>query len=241
MIVLTGHAGGIGRALALALSNSGHEVLGIDTSSAPELATAELQIDLAQLDNEKAQRQLEDQLGSALAGRTVEGLINNAAWQCVGPASAATAPELLRSFQINAVAPLMLFRALAPALRAAGGIVINITSVHTLATKAGFGAYAASKAALGSLTRTLALEEAASVRVIEVRPGAVATPMLEAGFKGREADRRQLDEFQPAGRIAAPQDFADLIVKLLEADSFSLSGAVLTVDGGIHYRLHDPS
>ena len=216
-------------------------MLGIDRIATDGLVSSEVVFDLETLATEEAQLALQSKLALALDGKDVNALINNAAWQCVTETATLSAAELQRSFQINAIAPLLLFQLLEAPLRAAQGTLINISSVHTVATKAGFGAYAASKAALSSLTRTLALEHASWLKVIELRPGAVATPMLEAGFEGRPADRKALDAHQPRGKVCSAEELAELCVELLSVTGQALTGAVLSLDGGISYRLHDPA
>ncbi|MEM6708324.1 MAG: SDR family oxidoreductase [Pseudomonadota bacterium] len=241
MIVLTGHAGGIGRALAHAFLEAGHSVLGIDRVSNAAVVTDELTLDLITLGTKEGKLILETQLRELLDGRPVEALINNAAWQCVCPIRSLDPEQLTQSFLINAIAPMTIFQLLCEALRASEGTLVNVTSVHTLASKADFGAYASSKAALGSLTRSIALEEGNWLRVIELRLGAVSTPMLEAGFEGEPEKRQLLNDFQPSGRVCKPEELANLIVSLLSDKGIGLHGAVLNLDGGIHYSLRDPA
>ena len=118
---------------------------------------------------------------------------------------------------------------------------MNIGSVHAQATKPGFVSYATSKAALHGLTKALAVDLGGAVRVCAIAPAAIATDMLEAGFEGRASEREQLDAFHPAGRIGKPQEVAKVVAFLLQREMAFLTGSILTLDGGILSRLHDPS
>jgi NAD(P)-dependent dehydrogenase (short-subunit alcohol dehydrogenase family) len=118
--------------------------------------------------------------------------------------------------------------------------VVNIASVHAQLTKPGFAAYATSKSALVGLTRSLAVDLEGVVRVNCISPGATGTPMLVAGFEGREEALSQLGQCHPLGRIAAPEEVARVAVFLASDDASFIDGAVLDVDGGIGARLHDP-
>jgi pteridine reductase len=127
---------------------------------------------------------------------------------------------------VNARAPLLLVRALAPLLRESGGSVVNIADAGGgLVPWAGYAAYAASKAALVRLTECLALELAPAVRVNAVAPGTVLWP--EAYGAGR---RRALTRRIPLRRTGSPADVAEA-VRYLAGASF-VTGAVLPVDGG---------
>lgn len=127
---------------------------------------------------------------------------------------------------LNARAPLLLARALAPLLRRSRGAIVNVADVGgALVPWAGYAAYCASKAALASLTETLALELAPRVRVNAVAPGTVLWP---ADYP--EAERRRLAARIPLGRAGRPEDVAQAIRYLAEAPF--VTGAILPVDGG---------
>jgi pteridine reductase len=128
--------------------------------------------------------------------------------------------------QVNARAPLLLARALAPLLRRSKGSIVNIADIGGgLVPWDGYAAYAASKAALVRLTQCLALELAPSVRVNAVAPGAVLWPESYPARRRRELTRRI-----PLRRTGTPADVAEA-VRYLASASF-VTGAVLPVDGG---------
>jgi NAD(P)-dependent dehydrogenase (short-subunit alcohol dehydrogenase family) len=143
-----------------------------------------------------------------------------------------------RAAHVTAVAAL-------PLLRAAKGSVVNVASIHALATSPGMSAYAASKGALVALTRSLALEFAAEgVRVNAVLPGATDTPMLQAGLQRGEVfgsaatAASQLAKRHPLGRIGHPDEVARAIYFMAD-DKWSsfVTGTTLLVDGGAFARL----
>jgi NAD(P)-dependent dehydrogenase (short-subunit alcohol dehydrogenase family) len=117
-----------------------------------------------------------------------------------------------------------------------GGRIINISSVHSQATMPGFSVYAASKGAINSLTRALALELAAhGITVNAVAPGAIEVerfinnPLYDPGALAKEI---------PAGRVGKPEDVSGIVAFLCSDDAAWLTGQVITVDGGTLTRLY---
>jgi NAD(P)-dependent dehydrogenase (short-subunit alcohol dehydrogenase family) len=139
------------------------------------------------------------------------------------------------------VAPLHLAQALLSDLEAAVGSVVNIASIHAVATKPGFVCYATSKAALVGLTRAMAVDLGPRIRVNALLPAAVDTPMLRESFSGSETALGELGRMHPAGRIARPEEVARAAVFLASDQASFMTGAAVHVDGGIAGRLHDPS
>lgn len=168
-------------------------------------------------------------------------LINNAAIQRLAPVAALTLTDWSRTLQVNVLAPFLLSQSLTPLLSVARGCILNVTSIHAQLTKPGFAAYASSKAALEGLTRALAVELAPHVRVNAIRPAALSTPMLEAGFTSHPEARAALDDHHPAGRIGTPLELARLALWLAADAPPFLTGAVIGLDGAIGSRLHDPA
>ena len=124
-----------------------------------------------------------------------------------------------------------------PALRQAQGNVVNIASYVGLVGFAGSCAYAAAKAALVNLTRTLALDHARDgVRANCVCPGSVDTDMIHEAWRAfgdYAAAQRLWAGKHPLGRIATPAEVANAILYLASADASFITGVALPVDGGI--------
>jgi NAD(P)-dependent dehydrogenase (short-subunit alcohol dehydrogenase family) len=249
-VLITGAAGGIGRALCAEFAAAGWQVLATDlpdalpTSSGAPGPVTWLPLDLSEFVRDPDTRSrfaaaVHRHLENAAAPASLSCLVNNAALQRLGATAEVTADDWARSLDVNLVAPFLLAQTFLPELEAARGSVVNVASIHAQLTKPGFVVYATTKAALAGLTRALAVDLGPQVRVNAVCPAAISTPMLEAGFAGRPATRRQLDEFHPAGRIGEPAEVAAVIRWLAESPGF-LTGTCVGLDGALAARLHDP-
>ena len=170
-----------------------------------------------------------DQLGA------VDILVNNAALFAVLPVIEADADEAARFFAVNAIAPLNAARAFARWAidHKRGGAIVNISSIAAGRPAQGIGLYSASKAALDSLTRSMAVEWAArGLRVNAVAPGHVATEGVLRDFKTGRLDENAVLARIPAGRIADGDDVAGAVLFLCGDRARHILGQVLTVDGG---------
>jgi NAD(P)-dependent dehydrogenase (short-subunit alcohol dehydrogenase family) len=243
--LVTGAAGGIGTAIVAALETSGWTVAATDVTvtigtsangagggedGAPSGRAVDVVADLA---SRAACAELIERVLAA-HGR-LDLLVNNAATMTLVEPTPATMDLWWRDFQVNLSAPLWLAQAALPALREARGQVINMCSVAALHGEPGFSAYAASKASLLGLTRSLARELAPGVRVNAVAPGPTDTPQL-----GRDAEYQglTLPELHalyagqmPIGRLVAPGEVAASVAFL--ADSAAFTGECIQVNGGI--------
>ena len=251
-IIITGAAGGVGVGLVQVFSAAGYRVVATDAVPLPRgiHAAAFVLADLARLTSEldEAARIIAD-LRRELAGCPLAALINNAAVQSLGVLDPANArpglpPLSLEQWRetlaVNLLAPYALVREFLPELSQARGCVLNIGSIHSRLTKTGFTAYAASKAALASLTRSLAMELGGRVRVNALEPAAIETPMLRAGFADDPVGLVNLKAFHPSGDIGSPEELGRLARLVVEASEGFWNGAIIPFDGGISGVLHDP-
>jgi NAD(P)-dependent dehydrogenase (short-subunit alcohol dehydrogenase family) len=121
--------------------------------------------------------------------------------------------------------------------RSEGAVVVNVSSVHALATSAGVGPYAASKGAVLALTRSMAIDLAAfGIRVVAVLPGAIDTPMLEeqAAREGRSLEELGFSrDPRVPGRVLDVHEVAEVIAFLASDAASGMTGAAVTVDGGL--------
>jgi NAD(P)-dependent dehydrogenase (short-subunit alcohol dehydrogenase family) len=133
-----------------------------------------------------------------------------------------------------------------PLLKKSAGAIVNVSSVHAVATSVGIAAYAASKGALLALTRAMALEFGPEgVRANAILPGAVDTPMLHAGLaRGQSSGDttaqlvRGLGKKHVMGRVGKPAEIGQTILFLADSDRSSfMTGQALIVDGGATARL----
>jgi NAD(P)-dependent dehydrogenase (short-subunit alcohol dehydrogenase family) len=241
--VVTGAAGGIGTAICERLAQAGIAVLGIDLRQPPPSTRLDhfLLADLDAVANSESEADATIlAIARWLSGRPLGLLVNNAAVQCLGPVAALDRSLWRRSLNVNLLAPFFLIQALLAQLKAARGCVVNISSVHAKATKPQFVAYATTKAALSGMTRALAVDLGRDVAVYGIEPAAVQTEMLLQGFADSPQSLSRLADCHPSGRIATPQDVAELVYFLFTARIAGLQGSAIELGGGISGRLHDP-
>ena len=246
--VVTGAAGGIGRAVALALATAGARVLAADLQHEGAQETADLvrqasgealatSADVSRADDVAS---LAQQAVQAWGG--IDILINNAAWQ--GPVAALADyddEQFDRVMAINVRGVYLGLKHVLPIMVAQGrGAVVNTGSLGSFVGTRHLAPYTASKHAVLGLTRAAALEVARKgVRVNAVCPGPVDTPMLQAieaeQAPGRaEALRQQRAATIPDGRYASPQEVAHLMVYLVSDLSSHITGQGLQINGGSH-------
>lgn len=221
--LVTGAGIRVGRAIAEALANAGWRVAAHYQSHRPSRRFSAFQADLQEPGGP-------GELAAAFRAEfdRLDLLVNNAGVFGAAPLEETDAAFFDSQMTVNARAPLLLTRALAPLLARARGSVVNVADIGGgLVAWRGFSAYAASKAALVRITQCLALELAPKVRVNAVAPGTVLWP---EGFPA--ATRRELTHRIPLQRIGTPGDVAKGVLYL--ADAPYVTGAVLPIDGGRH-------
>ncbi|TDB91771.1 SDR family oxidoreductase, partial [Micromonospora fluostatini] len=238
VVVVTGAGTGIGRATARGFGRDGARVVAVGRRDAPLAATAAghplvtpLVADVTAVDGpDRIVRYALDRFGR------LDVLVNNAGVAGATPLDALPADQVDRQVATNLVAPVRLAGAALPALTAARGVLVNVTTAVGQRGWPGSSVYAATKAALDSLTRSWAVELAArGVRVVAVAPGAVDTPIGEhQGLTPQQRDglRRWQLAHTPAGRIGRPEEVAWAIRQLCAPEAAFVTGVVLPVDGG---------
>jgi NAD(P)-dependent dehydrogenase (short-subunit alcohol dehydrogenase family) len=230
--LVTGAAGGIGREIVGALVAAGWTVAGTDLPDAGEVACAHLMIPADLRDRDACRRVVDAVL--ARFGR-LDLLVNNAATMTVVEPTVETMPLWWRDIEVNLTAPLWLTQAAAAPLRESAGQVVNLSSISALRGEPGFSAYAASKAGLLGMTRSLARELAPAIRVNAIAPGPTETEQLnrDAEFHGVGLDElhRVYTAGMPTGRLVQPAEVADVVVFLAGASSFT--GECVQINGGM--------
>lgn len=242
--LITGAAGGIGRTLVTSFREAGYRVVAADRNDQPEgmLCDRYVNVDLEQfVVDEPYAASVISEIRSEIDSGALHALVNNAAIQILGGTASLTRSDWRTTLDVNLIAPFLLTQAFLPELERARGAVVNISSIHATLTKVGFVAYATSKAALSGMTRALAIDLGARVKVNAIEPAAIDTDMLRAGFCGNEAAFRELEAAHPCGSIGDPESVSRLALMLADAESHFLHGACIEVSGGIGARLHDPA
>jgi len=238
--LITGAAGSIGSALVVAFEAAGWDVVSSDRQP---LARAHHVVgDIANCTGDDANAAgalLIAQLRQASQGRAT-AIIHNAAHQVVKPSTELSAQDWSQTLNVNLLAPFWLTMAFRDELARNNGSMLAISSIHERLTKPGFVAYATSKAALSGMVRAMAVELGAEIRCNALCPAAINTPMLRAGFEGRAAAYRALEQHHPVGRVGMPAEVAAAAVFMCSDAAGFMSGACLDLSGGIGARLHDP-
>jgi NAD(P)-dependent dehydrogenase (short-subunit alcohol dehydrogenase family) len=237
--LVTGASGALGAAAAAAFADEGWDVIGVDRVAPTSGEWRDFLV------ADLAEPGVADRVQAIVEPGPLDALVNNAALQVNRPLVETSDDDWRAVMGVNLDAAFRLIRVLHPALRATRGSVVNVASVHALATSANVAAYAISKAALAGLTRTAAVELAADgIRCNAVLPGAVVTPMLRAGLdrrthpEGAAGNLRALVDRTPLGFVAEPAQIAPSIVFLADAErSPYTTGQLLVVDGGVLARL----
>jgi len=235
-VLITGSSRGIGLATAQLFGENGWRVIGVDRTDGRTHADLFIRADLAYAD---AVNSIKIFFKKNKIER-LDGLVNNAALQTVKSFENITRAEWQQSFTVNASAPFFLSQALLPELRKARGSIVNVASIHARLTKRYFSLYAATKGALVTLTKALAIELAPLVRVNAILPAATETPMLKDGFKNNKKGYKQLGNCHPLQRIAKPKEVAELIYFLAADRAGFITGSTFPIDGGIGACLLDP-
>ena len=244
-MLITGAAGGIGRATVKLFADKGWRVIGVDRATFGEPFPDNglfIQSDISIGEN------LESIFSQARAfTETLHALVNNAALQIAKPILETTVEEWDSVMASNLRSVFLGIKLAHPLLKAAGGgAIVNVSSVHAVATSADIAAYAASKGGLLALTRAVAIEFAPdNIRANAILPGAVDTPMLRAGLSrghvsGDDIVARldNLARKTVSGRIGTSEEIAHAIYFLAdETQSSYMTGQALIVDGGATARL----
>jgi NAD(P)-dependent dehydrogenase (short-subunit alcohol dehydrogenase family) len=237
VIAVTGASRGIGAAIAIELARRGFTVacltrkgVGPETASVPEDAVLRFVNRACDVTNEESVRTA---LANIAAGGGIHGLVNNAGIHLDAPSHSLATEVYEKVMATNATAVFTASREIYPhLLKSGGGLIVNIGSFYDRIGVKRNLAYCASKAAVGAMTRCLAVEWAAKgIRVVDVAPGYIETDLnREALTQGPL--REFLAKRIPGGKSGTTADVARLVAALFSEDLPFLTGETIYLDGG---------
>jgi NAD(P)-dependent dehydrogenase (short-subunit alcohol dehydrogenase family) len=240
--IVTGGSAGIGRAVARAFAAAGANVViaarnreaagrsaeAIQRETGGRVIAAPTDVGVPA----ECVRLIDD---AVAAFGSVDVLVNNAALFRLIPLADVAPEDAARFLGVNFNGPLFCSQALArwAIANKRMAAIVNISSISAARPAPGCGLYSASKAALDSMTKSMALEWAGKgIRVNGVAPGHVLTEGVEADFAAGRLDRAAMMQRIPAGRVADVADVAEAVLFLASERARHIVGATLTIDGG---------
>jgi len=225
-IIVTGASRGIGAEIAADLVRRGFDVAALSRSGAA-VAGRGYACDVTD------ENSLKSTIAAVAAGGPVIGLVNNAGAHRATPSHLLSVKELDGTMALNLTAVMVACREVYPHLQAAGGgTIVNIGSFFDKLGVAENIAYCTSKAAVGALTRCLAVEWAKdNIAVVDVAPGYVETD-LNRDFLARDKVRAWMQRRVPVGRAGMADEVARLVGAIFSENIKYLTGETIYLDGG---------
>ena len=239
-MLITGAAGGVGRATVNVFHEHGWNVIGVDRNDFGNNFPKNGLFIKADISDPKDLEKIYD--NAKLFSSVLDAVVNNAAVQIAKPLLETSVDEWDAVMASNLRSPFLGAKLAYPLLKRSGsGAIVNVSSVHAVATSRDIAAYAASKGGLLALTRAMAIEFAQdNIRVNAILPGAVDTPMLRAGLnRGHVSGGTVSDKLESLarrtvnGRVGTAAEIAHCIYFLADnSQSSYMTGQAMIVDGG---------
>jgi len=212
--LVTGVSGGIGKSIKQSLMNEQIEVISPSRS----------ELDLSSFES----------INNFLTNlsKPIDILVNNAGILKVGKHNELSSSDFQEILQVNVIAPFVLMSKLSDSMKENKfGRIVNISSIWSQVSREGRSIYSASKAAVDSLTRSLALELSSyNILVNSVAPGYVNTELIKKNNSQTELD--YIKKNIPLGRFAETSEIANLVTFLCSEKNSYITGQVITIDGG---------
>lgn len=248
VVIVTGGAKGIGRAISLSFAREGATVLSadVDVKAGEQIAqdaqalSGKLVFVNADVSQSAACKKLVDQAVADFGGLDI--LCNNVGIQPTSsylPAHEVPEEVWDRIINVNLKSRFLMSKYAVPEMKKrGGGVIINTASVQGLQSALGVAPYAASKGGDLSLTRQLALEYAKdNIRVLAINPGTIDTPLVAEAAAASGVPTEELQKTwaaaHPLGRIGQPQEIANVVLFLASPAASFMTGEYVNVDGGM--------
>lgn len=236
--LITGGTSGIGLAVAKLFADSGYRVIVTGRNEARGASAVRaigkdavyIPCDVRRADDCARLGKIVEETFGALGV-----LVNSAGIYHEKSIDATTEEEWTDVIDTNVKGTYFVTKAVLNSLRIAGGSIVNVSSDAGVNGNSFCSAYCASKGAITTMTKALALELAPSIRVNCICPADVDTPLTQAQLPAENKDqaRREMESLYPLGRIARPEEIAEVICFLASERASFVTGAVWLVDGGL--------
>ena len=212
-VLITGGSRGIGQQIAAVMKERGYEVV---LPGRQEL-------------NLESVESIDKYFSSE---RNIDILVNNAGINFISPLPEIAVPQWSQMLSVNLTAPMRLIQKVVPHMKKQGwGRILNISSIFSNITREGRASYSASKSGLNGLTRTAAVELGKyGILVNAVCPGYVETQLTHQN--NSLADIERIVKTIPLGRMAQPEEIAELAEFLCSTRNSYITGQMITADGG---------
>ena len=231
--VVTGGSSGIGKAIAEVLKRQGAEVFILDldeNKSHKKIGINTVISDVTKL----------DELISSVRAlpNVIDILVNNAGIGFVGNIEQTEERDFDRLYQVNVKGVFNCIKAIIPRMKNRGGVIVNMSSIVSYVAVKDRLAYTSTKGAVSAMTNAVAKDYLSyGIRCNSVSPARVHTPFvedyLEKNYPGKEKEMfKSLSKTQPIGRMAKPQEVADLVLYLCSDEASFITGSDFPIDGG---------
>lgn len=242
-ILITGGAQGIGRGIAQRFRRGGWRVVLVDCDAEAleetqaELGSPEEVLTIvgdaaAEPDVRRAGERVRADIGR------LDALVNNAGTSSNRPLAELTLEQWNRVLAVNLTSGFLWSRELAPLLREARGVIVNIASTRALQSEANTEAYSASKGGVVALSHALAASLGPAIRVNCICPGWIDTAAWQKRARRKAAVLSEADHAQhPCGRVGTPADVAAMVWYLAAEEPGFVTGAQFVIDGGMTHKM----
>lgn len=231
-VFITGVNGGIGRACAEHFKSEGYKVIGTDLVNKANGSVDKFYD--GQITDESMWEKVARDFDSS--GDSLDSLINIAGRNYFSEISQANLDEWRDMFNVNIVGMVASIKHLSKYLKKAReSTIVNMSSISGYIGSHGYAAYCATKGAVDSLTKSLALELAPEIRVNAIAPGWIETPFTVAGLELADDPalyRKNVEQMHALNRVGEPSEIARTIFFLASAQSSFMTGSVVICDGG---------
>ena len=231
--VVTGGSSGIGKAITETLKDQGAEVFIVDLNENPSHKKAGIHTILADITQADVLKNSFEPLSN-----NIDILVNNAGIGFVGNIEQTDDEDFDRLYNVNVKGVFNCIKAILPKMKKQGGVIVNMASIVSHVAVKDRLAYTMTKGAVLAMTNSIAKDYLADgIRCNSVSPARVHTPFvddyIEKNYPGKENEIfNNLSQTQPIGRMAKPQEVADLVLYLCSDEAIFITGTDFPIDGG---------